>query len=441
MSEKITFQELIDSIADQTNKPKQFTYDFLKDFVEIVNSGLESDGTISIAGFGKFKLRPMDEREGYNPQTGEKFTIPAHNKVVFKPYKALRELVNAPYKHLEAELLDETTHKEHPPVTQKSDDSAPASSPLSDPDKGEQPALDEKQGKAPWEQPAEESEESHNSLRSDDDQSREVEFSDDDIVEFSPDIKITNYEKLKSSGSSSEGGSRRYDPDELRQMAASYSLQRYRQHKRRVKRRILLATAACFVLLLSVGIWHFGTSTKEGSFDLMKVDFFKTAVDTHEVSSPIPGNSGPSAPDIQIRGSEPVANSNTGRESLRPASTKQVITKGQTLWSLAGQQYNNPYLWPWIYDVNKTSLRNPDLILAGQTLAIPLPHGHNGDLSTNDSLQVAMGYIETYRWYKNHGYSKAKYYLYAARLYNGDIFDYTDVIIDDSDLTFANRAR
>ena len=50
MSEKITFQELIDSIADQTNKPKQFTYDFLKDFVEIVNSGLESDGTISKHG-------------------------------------------------------------------------------------------------------------------------------------------------------------------------------------------------------------------------------------------------------------------------------------------------------------------------------------------------------------------------------------------------------
>ena len=107
MSEKVTFGELIESIAEETEHSKQFTHDFLKDFVDIINSGLEEDGKVNIAGFGKFKLRRVDEREGYNPQTKEKITIPAHNKIVFKPYKDLRELVNAPYAHMEPQLIEE----------------------------------------------------------------------------------------------------------------------------------------------------------------------------------------------------------------------------------------------------------------------------------------------------------------------------------------------
>lgn len=107
MSEKVTFGELIESIAEETDHSKQFTHDFLKDFVDVINGGLEEDGKVNIAGFGKFELQRVDEREGYNPQTEEKITIPAHNKVVFKPYKDLRELVNAPYSHMEPQLIEE----------------------------------------------------------------------------------------------------------------------------------------------------------------------------------------------------------------------------------------------------------------------------------------------------------------------------------------------
>ena len=107
MSEKVTFGELIESIAEETEHSKQFTHDFLKDFVDVINGGLEEDGKVNIAGFGKFELQHVDEREGYNPQSEERITIPAHNKVVFKPYKDLRELVNAPYAHMEPKLIEQ----------------------------------------------------------------------------------------------------------------------------------------------------------------------------------------------------------------------------------------------------------------------------------------------------------------------------------------------
>lgn len=124
MSEKVTFQELIESIAEETDNSKQFTHDFLKDFVAVINSGLENDGNVNIAGLGKFELRHVDEREGYNPQTEERMTIPAHNRIVFKPYKDLRELVNAPYAHLEPELIKEefqSARKEETEDTDASD--------------------------------------------------------------------------------------------------------------------------------------------------------------------------------------------------------------------------------------------------------------------------------------------------------------------------------
>ena len=123
MSKKVTFGELIESIAEETDRSKQFTHDFLKDFVSVINGGLEKDGKVNIAGFGKFKLSRVDERQGYNPQTEEKVTIPAHNKVIFKPYKDLREVVNAPYAHLEPELIEEeenTDEDETVPTEEKS---------------------------------------------------------------------------------------------------------------------------------------------------------------------------------------------------------------------------------------------------------------------------------------------------------------------------------
>lgn len=107
MSEKITFKELVELIAKQSEQSQTSANSFISELVDIIEGGLKSDGQISISGFGKFELRWMKERTGTNPQTGEQITIPGQNKVVFKPYKALREGVNAPYEHLEATVIEE----------------------------------------------------------------------------------------------------------------------------------------------------------------------------------------------------------------------------------------------------------------------------------------------------------------------------------------------
>lgn len=105
MSEKITFKQLIDQISAGTDKSYDETNSFVHELVQIIESGLKENGSVSISGFGKFELRWMDERPGRNPQTGEEITIPGQNKVVFKPYKALREPVNKPYANMKPQIL------------------------------------------------------------------------------------------------------------------------------------------------------------------------------------------------------------------------------------------------------------------------------------------------------------------------------------------------
>lgn len=45
----------------------------------------EGDGEVAIPDFGRFSVKNVPERQGVNPATGEKITIEAHDKVVFKP--------------------------------------------------------------------------------------------------------------------------------------------------------------------------------------------------------------------------------------------------------------------------------------------------------------------------------------------------------------------
>ena len=54
-----------------------------------------SDDEVSLAGFGKFKVKTSPEREGRNPANGEKIKIAASKKLSFSPAKAVKDVLNA----------------------------------------------------------------------------------------------------------------------------------------------------------------------------------------------------------------------------------------------------------------------------------------------------------------------------------------------------------
>jgi len=50
-----------------------------------------------------------------------------------------------------------------------------------------------------------------------------------------------------------------------------------------------------------------------------------------------------------------------------------AVKKGDCLWTIAGKKivYNDPFLWPVIYEANKGKIKTANLIYPGQQLKIP----------------------------------------------------------------------
>ncbi|MBN2357297.1 HU family DNA-binding protein [candidate division KSB1 bacterium] len=112
MSEKLTLKELTEAVASATSWSKTLTHVFIKEMFAVIAEGLETDGEVKLKGLGWFRLRWVEPRMGRNPQTGAPLLIPGYRKVLFKPDKSLRELVNRRYGHLKPVFLKESSAQE-----------------------------------------------------------------------------------------------------------------------------------------------------------------------------------------------------------------------------------------------------------------------------------------------------------------------------------------
>lgn len=62
--------------------------------LESVISATKHHHSINITGFGSFGIQSRKAREGRNPKTGAKMTIPAYTQPVFKAGSKLKEACN-----------------------------------------------------------------------------------------------------------------------------------------------------------------------------------------------------------------------------------------------------------------------------------------------------------------------------------------------------------
>ena len=79
-----------------------------KTVFDLIIEGLEQDGVVKINGLGTFKLTDVASRSSVNVNTGEKFEIKGHKKLVFTPADSLKDCVNQPFAMFEPVEVDET---------------------------------------------------------------------------------------------------------------------------------------------------------------------------------------------------------------------------------------------------------------------------------------------------------------------------------------------
>ena len=89
----MTKAELVAKIASEDGITKSQAEKALDGFVSAVSAALSSGDKLTLVGFGTFSVAARSQREGHNPRTGEKITIPASKVVKFKAGKTLSEKV------------------------------------------------------------------------------------------------------------------------------------------------------------------------------------------------------------------------------------------------------------------------------------------------------------------------------------------------------------
>ncbi|WP_024563652.1 HU family DNA-binding protein [Candidatus Phytoplasma tritici] len=87
--------EFLRKLAEKNGVSKKEAGKFLNNFIEVISQSLkefQEDKKVTLTGFGTFKVKKRDAREGKNPRTGKTIDIPAKKVPTFKISKSLKDL-------------------------------------------------------------------------------------------------------------------------------------------------------------------------------------------------------------------------------------------------------------------------------------------------------------------------------------------------------------
>ncbi|MFH0969010.1 MAG: HU family DNA-binding protein [Patescibacteria group bacterium] len=84
---------LVESIAAKTDMSKKDVEMVMDNLTEIITEQLRQGNKVTLTGFGAFRVSKREAREGINPQTKAKITIPAMTLPKFTAGKALKEAI------------------------------------------------------------------------------------------------------------------------------------------------------------------------------------------------------------------------------------------------------------------------------------------------------------------------------------------------------------
>lgn len=86
--------ELVEAVAAETGLTKADATRAIDATFASITKALKKGDSLSLVGFGTFKVSKRAAREGRNPRTGETVKIAARNAVTFKAGTALKDAVN-----------------------------------------------------------------------------------------------------------------------------------------------------------------------------------------------------------------------------------------------------------------------------------------------------------------------------------------------------------
>ncbi len=405
MSDKITYNELVDMISGATGKPKQFVTDFVANLVDIVNEGLESDGKVRLGGFGIFELHNIPETTGTNPRTGEPIPIAAHSRVAFRASSAIEKHVNRSYAHLPTEVIDDPADEpqqvevEETVAPDEPTEVAAEPTPADEPAPAAEPAA--KAPPAPAPKPVDRPKPPFVPRK----RSRMGDLMAAAAVLVAALIISYNY---YGASPPEVGGKLTGLKESLTDRWAEF--------------RAEDSTGADLAIADTAADFKADTATSQYVYpgsDSMEV----TTVAELELGME-PG--GVSFADDELDNIEVPAPMTTHTiPASKPSTTRyqqenaiqHKVGAGDHLWKLAEEHYHEPLFWVHIYGANKARIQNPDSLPPGATITIPAFDGSPSALTIRDSVNLSMGALLAHEAYKERNLEWSAYYLRMSRKY------------------------
>ncbi|MEE9466223.1 MAG: HU family DNA-binding protein [Candidatus Neomarinimicrobiota bacterium] len=392
MSDKITYSELVDLVAEATGKPKQFVTDFVQNLVDIINEGLERDGKVRLGGFGIFELHNIPETTGTNPRTGEPIPIAAHTRVAFRAANAIEKHVNRSYAHMPTDVIEK---------------------PASEPDQGEvEEAVETGEPTEATAEPTPVAE---------------------PVPETPPVPAVTPVERPTPPVPRKR--SRRGDLVAAAAVLVAALIIAYSFYGGSMPEVSDKFTGLKESL---TNRWAEFRAEDSTTVDLSIADADSTAgqyiypvSDSMEVTTVAKLELGEEPGGVLFAGDElyDVEPSVPMTTHTIPAP-KPPITRyrqenaiqyrvgaGDHLWNLAEEHYHEPLFWVHIYGANKARIDDPDSLPPGEIITIPAFDGSPGALTIRDSVNLSMGALQAYEAYKDRNLEWSAYYLRMSRRY------------------------
>lgn len=88
---KADLVEEVSRVSDLTKKDAELIVETV--FQNVIRA-LHNGEKVELRGFGSFRLRRRESRQGRNPKTGDRVEVPPKQVPYFKPGKELKDLIN-----------------------------------------------------------------------------------------------------------------------------------------------------------------------------------------------------------------------------------------------------------------------------------------------------------------------------------------------------------
>ncbi len=453
-------QTLLDDMVQTQGLPMPLVREAAKEILEVIREGLVRDGVVNVSNFGTFRLKLAAARNGFNPQTRERITIPAHQRVIFSPCKALRELIQPVHKApipIPSENPDAraaamsapiapsaaVATKRIVPPTQAPDEAEITSSSTTTVQTERRVTPDRRH--ANEEVTAEAGEQPTLAEQGADETSNQID-----------EIRLELGEKNSTTGGSKKGlyfgaaaliviaavtASLMYDPstDEVPNAVVltapvtptpeATSLVAEPPH---VKAPPVTPSAEIPTETTTIAE---ATPPEEVDYSTLYTEMANAQPEAAPAPKTFVSESTPTQTAPQRQTAE-VATERAASPLTEPATTTtskpttfffteqtHEIANGESLWRLARSHYQDPLLWPHIYQANAALITNPDNLRTGRTIAIPSLQGAPGKLTKTDRRNVAEGYYLTYLYYKQTGHKDAFFALLEAKRYDNKVVE------------------